>query len=141
MNVYSTIMACERGTAYKDMAKILVIDDDPMIRDFVSKCLTAQNHVVIEAGSGKEGLKLALKGWEQPHLIILDIVMEGMDGIQVLQQIKKHEKTCAIPVIMLTGYNDEKYIEASMKNYAFEFLAKPVSIKDLTEKVAQILGK
>lgn len=122
------------------MAKILVIDDDQRILEFVKRCLTAEGHEVITAESGVEGLKIATKGWKQPHLIILDIRMAGMDGLQVLKKLKENEKTCSVPVVMFTGTDDEEVMKTAMGSYALQYIIKPIGAADLVEKVAKVLA-
>lgn len=122
------------------MAKILVIDDDPSIVELVSRCLTAIDHEVVTALSGEEGLKIATKGWKQPNLIILDVNMGGISGLEVLEKIKSNKKTCTIPVLMLTALNDDEIMQTAMRNYAMEFLTKPIAMSKLAEKVAEALA-
>ena len=122
------------------MAKILVIDDDPCILELISRCLTTEDHEVVTAQSGEEGIKIATKGWKQPNLIILDVNMGGMNGIQALEKLKSHNKTCSIPVLMLTALNDDEIMERAMGNYAMEFLTKPIAMSELAKKVASTLA-
>jgi CheY-like chemotaxis protein len=121
------------------MAKILVIDDDPRILEVINRCLTAKKHDVVTATSGEEGLKIATKGWKQPDLIILDIQMGGMNGLEVLQKIKGNEKTLAIPVLMLTGLSDKATMDTAMHGYALQFLTKPIGMAELAESVEKAL--
>ncbi|OVE75708.1 hypothetical protein BVX97_03730 [bacterium E08(2017)] len=122
------------------MASILAVDDEPRIRDVIKQALTAQGHNVTTASSGEECLKKANKIFKQPHVIILDIGMEGISGIETLRRLKANPKTCAIPVIMLTGLDDDETMQEAMGNYALEFLAKPMSMSDLAEKVEHVLN-
>jgi DNA-binding response OmpR family regulator len=87
---------------------------------------------------GKKGLKAAVK--EKPVLILLDIMMPGMDGFEVLKRLKKSEKTMRIPVIMLTARNeDESKIEAAGL-YCENYIVKPVEIRVLNSKIHKILS-
>jgi CheY-like chemotaxis protein len=122
------------------MAKILVIDDDTNILELVSRCLEAEGHEVATATSGQQGLKIATKGRNQPNLIILDVHMAGMDGLQVLEKIKDHRKTHAIPVLMFTGDSDTDIMQRAMRNYAMEFITKPIAMNELARKVANALA-
>ncbi len=121
------------------MATILVIDDDPRILEVISRCLEAKGHEVITADSGEKGLKIVGKGWKQPNLIILDVQMEGINGLEVLKKIKQHEKTLAIPVIMLTGLCDKDTMNTAMSEYALKFLTKPIGMTELAESVEKAL--
>lgn len=121
------------------MARILVVDDDTKTLDIIKRCLTANGHKVVTAASGEECLKIINEGIFNPHLILLDFQMEGMNGIEVLEILKEHESTWSIPVIMLSGITDDDIITEAMGNYATEYLTKPIGADDLAEKVAHVL--
>ena len=123
------------------MAKILVVDDDAKIREVISRCLETDGHDVITAENGEKAIKMATKGWKQPSLVILDVNMPGMNGLEVLQKLKDHRKTCMIPVLMLTALHDDEIMHAAMGNYALQFLTKPISMAALSEKVTAALGE
>ena len=85
--------------------KILVVDDDEQIRTFLIKSLEFEGYQIISASDGVEGWKI-LQG-EKPDLVILDVRMPGMDGIEVLEKIRGDTEFKKIPVIMLTGESSD----------------------------------
>lgn len=104
------------------MEKILVIDDSVLEIKVMSDILQDQ-YEILEAKNGEEGLQLALR--EEPLLILLDIVMPGMDGFQVLEILKEQEKTMKIPVIFLTALEDEITEEKGLMMGAVDYIKKP----------------
>ena len=115
--------------------KILVVDDEQEIRDLLDSFLTAQGYEVISASDGKEAIDLA--GTENPQAIILDIKMPGIDGIEVCKRLKEKEKTRLIPVIMITGFEDNK-IEA-LEMGADDFVNKPFDMAELSIRVKSVI--
>lgn len=105
------------------MEKILVIDDDKMIRKLFSLALTKAGYNVIEAESGDAGLLLVHS--ERPDLVITDYQMPGKNGLEVLAEIRKLR--LKLPVIMLTAYGDVVLTIKSIQQGAFEYLEKPVN--------------
>ncbi len=118
--------------------KILIIDDEEDFAYFLKTNLElTTNSVVITSNRGKKGIRTALK--EKPDLIILDIMMPGLDGFEVLKKLKENEKTYHIPVIMLTAKNgDESKIKAAGM-YCEDYLVKPVETGILRSKISSIL--
>lgn len=119
--------------------RILIIDDEEDFSFFVKANLQLiSNYEVIVATKGKKGIKAAYK--EKPDLILLDIMMPGIDGFEVLKRLKRNEKTLNIPVIMLTAkHEDESKIKAAGL-YCEDYVVKPVEIKDLKSKIHKILS-
>ncbi|MFH1208091.1 MAG: response regulator [Candidatus Omnitrophota bacterium] len=121
------------------MKKILIIDDEPQILLLSSNRLKANGYAVITASSGERGLKKAKE--EMPDLILLDQVMPGMDGGEVLDHFKKDPLTNHIPVLMFTAdVKKVKVGEARMRGAA-DCLFKPFSPEELLEKVKEVLNK
>jgi two-component system alkaline phosphatase synthesis response regulator PhoP len=119
--------------------KIFVIDDEEDFAYFLKANLELiSNYEVMIFTKGKKGIKAAAK--EKPALILLDIMMPGMDGFEVLKRLKKNEKTMKIPVIMLTAKNeDESKIEAAGL-YCEDYIVKPVEMRVLNSKIHKILS-
>lgn len=101
--------------------RILIIDDDAQIRMVLSDRLEANGYHVIQAKDGAEGLKKTEV--ENPDVILLDLQMPGMSGLQVLQKL--HKRILHIPVIMLTAHGTIESAVEAMKKGAFDFLPKP----------------
>jgi CheY-like chemotaxis protein len=114
---------------------ILVIDDDPDSRDLLQRTLEADGYVVATAATGDEGLQLAKD--LVPSLITLDVMMPGMDGWAVLQQLKSDPALAEIPVMMVT-ISGEKEMGSTLG--AVEHLTKPVDRETLRHLAAQYAG-
>jgi CheY-like chemotaxis protein len=116
------------GTPEKEKSEqILVVDDEPEILDVLSQFLTQRGYGVRVASGGAEALALMEK--ERPALLILDIYMPGINGIGVLREL--FERKSAVPVILLTGSQDEKLLAESMDLGAVEIIGKPVNLEQL----------
>lgn len=119
--------------------KILIVDDEKDFAYFVKANLQLLgNYEVIVATKGKKGIKSALK--EKPDLILLDIMMPGMDGFEVLERLKRDEKTMNIPVIMLTAKNDDESKIEAAGLYCEDYVVKPAEIKVLNSKIQKVLS-
>jgi len=117
--------------------KILVIDDEKMIRDLAEKILKRAGYEVLLAENGTVGIDLFSKYKDDIHLIILDIYMEGLSGIDTLRQLK--EISSDIPCIISSGNpNDLENIPAEL-NKNLRFLGKPYRAHQLTDIVKDIL--
>lgn len=119
------------------MAKVLVVDDDPRIREVLHHLLSRAGHEVIEAEDGQVGIKTAQA--ECPDAILLDLVMPNMGGLAVLDQLKKHSQTANIPVIMLTAHDNSQVRERSMSKGAALFLGKPWKPGELELALQQVV--
>ncbi len=119
--------------------KILIIDDEKDFAYFAKANLELlSTYEVIVAHRGKKGIKTALK--EQPDLILLDVMMPGIDGYEVLKRLKDSEKTCHIPVIMLTAKNEEESKLKASGLYADDYIVKPVETKELKARIHKLLS-
>jgi DNA-binding NtrC family response regulator len=112
-------------------AKILLVDDEVEFVSTLSERLQLRGYDVRTANNALEALAFVYK--EPPDVIILDLRIPGMDGIETLKTIKKFDPT--IEVIMLTGHGDIRSVEEGMKSGAFEYIMKPVDIGELTAKI------
>jgi CheY-like chemotaxis protein len=118
-------------------AKILVVDDEAIIRQLTVHVLTDLGHQVVEATSGEEALRLVNE--ERPDLILLDIMMPGVSGIEVCRQLRANKRTEAIPVIVVSGANAKRALEESIIAGADDFLAKPIDTLELLVRVRSML--
>ena len=114
--------------------KVLVVDDELGIRDSLSEFLTEEGYQVILASNGEEALELAEK--ENPQVILLDIKMPGIDGIETCKRLKAEEKTRFIPVIISTALWDT-YVEA-IEAGAEDFVTKPFNLAEISFRVQSI---
>lgn len=120
------------------MKKILVIDDEPDVVDYLSTFLSDEGFEVAIASDGKEGLNKART--ESPDLITLDITMPGMSGIEVFTTLRRDPALVAIPVIIITGVaNFHKLTEYREIRPPEAFLQKPIELHSLVSSIAKLL--
>lgn len=105
------------------MGKILVIDDDRTVRALLKMILKKDGHEVIECSDGFGGLKEA--NFVDPDLILLDLMLPDINGLQLLEKLKEIEKTSNIPVIVLTSSTDEESKLTALRRGAVDFISKP----------------
>ncbi|MDD3299689.1 MAG: sigma-54 dependent transcriptional regulator [Bacteroidales bacterium] len=117
------------------MEKILVIDDDKLVRKVFKLTLSKEGYDVLEAEDGRQGLQLIKT--ENPDLVLTDFLMPGINGLEVIAEITRLKLN--IPVIMLTGYGDVSLTIKSIQKGAFEFLEKPTKPEVLKSTVRKAL--
>jgi two-component system KDP operon response regulator KdpE len=110
------------------MTQVLVVDDDPIIVKLVSMNLEAHDYAVISAGDGEEGLRIALE--QSPDIILLDIMMPIMDGLEMLEELRK---TSRIPVIIISAFGSPEKVEKARELGIECFLNKPFDLDVLVE--------
>jgi len=118
-------------------AKILVVDDEPDVVDLIGFNLHARGYEVIAARNGLEALLKARR--YQPDLIVLDVMMDGMDGLSVCEILRTQPSTKRIPVIIVTAAAGEMAKLNSFSAGATDFMTKPFSPQELVRKVGGIL--
>ena len=114
-------------------ARILVVDDDPDTVDILSRHLQREGFVAIEALSGPDCLQIARDS--EVDVILLDLMMPGMDGFQVCQELKGDAKTAEIPIILITARDDIEARAEGIRLGASEFLTKPFSRRQLVARI------
>jgi diguanylate cyclase (GGDEF)-like protein len=113
--------------------KILVVDDDPLMRRIVTQSLDKANYELIEADSGASGIETALQS--RPDLIILDVMMPGMDGFEVVHRLRRHPMTQSIPIVMLTALGEMSEKVHGMQLGADDYITKPFDPRELRARV------
>jgi DNA-binding NtrC family response regulator len=111
--------------------KVLLVDDEKEFASALAERLQLRNYDVKSASNALEALGIVHSFL--PDVVLLDLKIPGMDGIETLKAIKKFDST--IEVIMLTGHGDVRSVEDGMKSGAFEYIMKPVDIGELTLKI------
>jgi DNA-binding response OmpR family regulator len=111
--------------------KILVVEDETAIADFVQRGLEAEGYAVDCAGDGLEGERQALEG--KPDLVVLDLMLPGRDGISVLGKIRESKPT--LPVIVLTARDTVEDKVAGLDSGATDYVTKPFSFDELTARI------
>src|SRR4030042_2395509 len=115
------------------MSKILIIDDSRLITQFGKRTRTGKGKEVLPADSGEIGLELALR--DHPDLILLDVILPGMDGYQICEQLKKTDQSQDIPVIMLTSKRDPADKIKGLVLGAVDYVTKPFDAGELIARV------
>jgi DNA-binding response OmpR family regulator len=121
------------------MAKILIAEDERDIRDLITFTLRFAGHEVLPTSNGEEAYQKALK--EKPDLILLDVRMPRMNGYEACQHIKENKSTKDIPVIFLSAKGQESEVETGIQAGAEDYILKPFSPDQLTERIKSILAK
>ncbi|KXG78465.1 Alkaline phosphatase synthesis transcriptional regulatory protein PhoP [Fervidicola ferrireducens] len=120
-------------------AKILVVDDEPFIVELVKFNLESAGYEVITASDGHEALKLIEK--EHPDLIILDIMLPGIDGMEICRALRFKRETRDIPVILLTAKTGEIDKVLGLEMGADDYITKPFSPRELVARVRAVLRR
>lgn len=118
--------------------KVLVVDDEVHIREFLHEILTEDGHEVLTAASGEAALPVAKQ--EQPDLILLDIKMPGLSGLEVCRRLRADAATQRIRIIILTAFDTRDQLEESIVAGADDFLGKPVQLAELRLRVQSMLN-
>lgn len=121
------------------MIKLLAIDDDPIIRTLIKKTFSNLGFEVLTASDGFEGIHATMT--QKPALILLDIMMPIVDGLEVLKRIKEVPEVSKIPIIMFTAVAESKMVVESSKLGADDYIIKPFQSSVLITKVRDLLQK
>ena len=119
--------------------RVLVVDDDPDIRALANLALSQDGHIVNEASSGTEAL--ALIDAHAPDLLLLDLLMPGQGGLEVLRILRSRPATAALPVVVLTAMDDEANTRAGFELGATDYVTKPFTIPQLAARVRACLTR
>lgn len=117
-------------------AKILVVDDEKLYRHLLQINLETEGYEVITASNGEEGVDMVSK--KHPDLVILDVMMPKLDGFSALERIRQFSE---VPVIMLTGKNEEPDRVKGLNSGADDYVAKPFSATELIARVRSVLRR
>jgi DNA-binding response OmpR family regulator len=118
--------------------KVLIVDDDPDIRSLYRLALRQEGLHILEAGSGAEALKVAER--EQPHLVLLDIMMPEMDGFEVCRRLRANPETAEMPVLMFSAKGTGSARRNGMLVGANDFMTKSVGPRALVERIRFLLS-
>ena len=131
----------QQKAQYRSQKKlVLVVDDDPDIRDFVRATLTAYQFDVFEVSNGSDALRLAFK--LNADLVLLDILMPGLNGIVTCRYLKRNISMInnqPPPVIMMTSVNEQEIVIEAIKAGADDYIVKPFTGESLVSKVREHL--
>jgi two-component system response regulator AtoC len=120
-----------------ERAKILLVDDEPGMLRYIRTLLEVDNHIVQTASTGEEALELVEKGL-QPNLVLLDLLMPGIDGLETLERLRKLQPN--VRVVMLSCVNDTKKVVQAIRLGATDYITKPFQKVELDTVIDQCLG-
>jgi excisionase family DNA binding protein len=132
-----TFLSGSRGPRSSGSPLVLVVDDDERLREFVRVNLEMDGYFVREAANAEEGL--AALEEESPDLILLDVMMPGMDGWDMLRRVQERHGVGTIPVIMFSGKVEEDTAERAAEEGAQAFFGKPFDPQQLIESTKQLI--
>jgi len=115
---------------------VLVVDDEPIVRDVVVRYLRHAGYRTLEAGDGEEAWRLIVEA--EPSIVVLDLMLPGMDGLALCRLIRERSQ---LPVIMLTARGDEADRIVGLELGADDYIAKPFSPRELTARVRSVLRR
>lgn len=117
--------------------RILIADDDPLLRGLVEHKLSAAGHQIFTAGDGAAAMVEITA--QRPDLIVLDAMMPVLDGFEVLRRLKSAPETSSLPVIMLTALKREQDIVGALQLGAADYLVKPFIPDELVARIRRLL--
>lgn len=119
--------------------KILVVEDEPDIRKLVHYNLAQERFKVIEAEDGEQALRIIQR--DKPHLVVLDLMLPGLSGIEVCKMLRQRPDTAKLPILMLTAKAGEADRVVGLEIGADDYLSKPFSPRELVARVRAILRR
>jgi two-component system phosphate regulon response regulator PhoB len=118
---------------------ILIVDDEEDIIELIKYNLKSEGYTILTAMTGEEAIKIAKNS--QPDLLVLDLMLPGIDGLEVTRQLKKEAKTMDIPIVMVTAKGEESDIVTGLELGANDYISKPFSPRELTARIRAILRR
>ena len=118
--------------------RVLIADDDELLRELVEFKLSQLGLAVTSVGDGETALEVATRG--EVDLVILDGMMPGLDGFEVLRRLKENESTRSLPVVLLTARKMESDIVSGLTLGADEYVVKPFMPEELMARIRRLLG-
>ena len=119
--------------------KILIVDDEPAIREMLRMALELDGHLCLEAGSANEAMPIIVD--ERPDLILLDWMMPEVSGLELLRRLKRDDTLAEIPVIMLTAKTDEQNAVSGLDSGADDYINKPFRPRELKARINAVLRR
>lgn len=119
--------------------RVLIVDDEEEIRQLVAFNLAKEGYEITPAASGEEALRLAIS--QPPDLVILDLMLPGIDGLEVCRRLKREPGTREVPVVMLTAKGEEADIVAGLELGADDYVTKPFRVRELLARLRAVLRR
>jgi CheY-like chemotaxis protein len=126
------------GDGLMNSGRILVIDDDPLLRRLTARLLSAGGFETATAADGSEGLALIREG-EPFDAVICDLLMPGMSGFEVVREIRKDSRFLELPILVLTSQGMNKDRDEALESGADRYMTKPFSSFELMDSLSQLL--
>ncbi len=118
--------------------KILIVEDDKFLRELISRKLLGEGYDIVEAVDGEEGIKKIKE--EKPDLVLLDLILPGADGFEVLSKTKEDPSLVSIPIIILSNLGQREDVEKGLKLGAVDYMIKAhFTPGEIVEKIKTIL--
>jgi two-component system chemotaxis response regulator CheY len=122
------------------MAKILSVDDSMVMRRIIRGAVEVLGYTFLEAGDGAAAFEVLAREWQDIALILLNVNMPGMNGLEVLEKIKASDVYRHIPVMMVTTESERVQVVRAIKAGAANYVCKPFTPEELTTKMVESLG-
>ena len=119
--------------------KVLIVEDDPSFLRAISHIVTREGYDVITASDGMTGVRMAKV--DKPDLLICDVMLPGLDGFEICQQLRNETETAQLPIIILSAKGQEADKTTGLRVGANEYLAKPIDRELLLEKITSLLAE
>jgi DNA-binding response OmpR family regulator len=116
---------------------VLVVEDDPQTRRFYSEALAREGFAIDQAHNGHQAFAKALE--LNPDLVLTDIAVPGMDGIELCRKLRADVRTHAVPVLAITGYGDRHYVDRARVAGADQVLSKPCDVELLVREARRLV--
>lgn len=118
---------------------VLVVEDESALREALQKKFELKGFTVVTAIDGQDGLAVAER--VRPHIILVDLLMPNLGGMEMIAILKKYDWGRAIPVIILTNVSEDKVVVTAIKNHVFDYLVKSNwDLEEVVKKVSKKLG-
>jgi DNA-binding response OmpR family regulator len=118
--------------------KVLIVDDEPNIVVSLEFLMQREGHEVLVATDGPQAIEVIQR--ERPHLVLLDVMMQGKSGFEVCQAVRADERLAGVKIVLLTAKGRDTDVAKGMALGADAYVTKPFSTKELAAKVRELLG-
>lgn len=119
---------------------ILLVDDEPNVRELLCQMLALGGYDVVEAEDGLDALELLNQMTVVPHIMILDVMMPNMDGVSLCKKLRATARFADLPIIMLSGKTQHRAVQEGLAAGANRYLCKPITIDELVQSVEEVLS-
>jgi DNA-binding response OmpR family regulator len=122
----------------QEKIKILIVDDDPSVCSSIERVLRPEGYCIQSANSGAEAIQKAQA--QGPDLVLLDIAMPGLDGLELCRRLRDNPSTAITPIVMVTARYEEEVVASAIESGADDYIVKPFQPQDLKETIRHVLS-